>query len=646
MMAIMKKHLILILAIGFIQNVSNSRIATKKEIHIVLSSIIKDVTRQTNSKGVNVMIPFKMSSNFKDVASNFIKTIPTCQINLKCNIQRYRKFTIYYTDKVILDKAETPIVLHNGGHTPFVFIHEMNKLVSTLQLIAKIEYHYFHMTQSENVGKILLVLITKRNFASLRPIFNYMTLKRHIDVEIVQLRIALPNTKRKLSLKLLKSRKRNCVHCAVHRYNPFSKVYNKVKYTAKRSQVKVQWYRNKLKNFWRFPLDFTLEFDDSYFYSGRKHKNKLFFDCTSIGSPVMQAMQEKLNYSVKLIDYQYCDQIYRKTGVHAVDVSLPAWYIQVPHTGQAFIKLHELSIDYIYVPIICDETTEFSFWTVLLHGSLFLSVILIFTNIAVLFNFDTLTWNSSALTGMVLGIANARRPASALEACLFLFVLTTGFFVTSEIILGALNCVVPSSQERHFASYEDLKKSNLIVYVTKDPNYWDRNVRRNGLLLNSLVNYRVMKALDEVDLMIYTLKYKNSSISVRNGYLSTHRLGDTVYLSGKAVGRKTNIVEQIRLRRIALRMLSPFLDRFSDFHWRFYEAGFSNMREYSMYFNYQEDVELWYLKYYPDDYIGRSERVEESNQLQASFLIIILITGLVSAMIMLQYELISFVHYK
>lgn len=119
------------------------------------------------------------------------------------------------------------------GNCLFVFAQAVFDLKTCLQEVLHLTNVYQWLSQTESIPKVLLVLITRRNWQNrlFSSVFNAMTSSRMIDIDILEIKIAEARKRQKRFLSKASPK----VNYLTHQFNPFSKKYQKFRLLARKS---------------------------------------------------------------------------------------------------------------------------------------------------------------------------------------------------------------------------------------------------------------------------------------------------------------------------------------------------------------------------------------------------------------------------
>lgn len=619
--------------------VSKSTTVSSKQLDIE-RQLTGRVIQQTDAKGINFMLSHSIKET-SNLIREFIRRTPVCLINhSNFNSKRYQKLLITWNDKktkVHYNDCKTPKILHAGGYTPFVYVLEVVDIKSTLKQLTKMYHLYAMTTLSENFAKILLVLINNDHSIKLDKIYEWLITYRLIDTEIVEIKTSQRSNNSKVRFsKMLNKNRRISLNYTLHQFNPFTRIHRKVR--CNNSPINdLHLFQDKLNDFFGFPFNIQKISADCTDRVELRGGIRRYYYYQGTNAFVFRCMKQMLNYTYKIYANRQCHANLLLPPPIPQDLRPLFLEYNTPYTFNCLIKRNFLSSYCMLVPIIKDEAIEYNFWTIPIHLIIFFGVVLVFNKCSFFFHFDQLTWNAPVISGMLLGIGNARKVNSHIERTFFIFTLISGFFISEDIVNGIINYMTPLKFDRDLSSFRDLNNSGIKVYIVYNPYEDNIHMKRNYLILESNVKFAPLRShKNKNGLIVDMLKFKNTSVSVDNLKILLPDYPDKIYVANKLVVKKSEIVERYCMEGIVLLNLSPFIHRLSDFYWRFYEVGFDNFRAVKYIFKPNQVIEEDCITRFPDEFDNNDENIE--NDLQSWILMILMLFGHGSAILLLIHE--------
>lgn len=599
--------------------------SNEKNVKLIERRIARDVVRQISAKGVNVWIVLVKSQEIEGFISSFMKTIPMCYVDLciKFNPTKFMKKSYNYkvaSGKTKINDYGTPLITLATRSTPFILVTRLLNMERTINMFESFVWPCFARTSSsKSVPNVIIVLITHKNWRNFHKLYRYLTEARVINVDILEIKMS----------KVKKNLKNNkmVVNHTIHQYNPFSKKYQKQCYNKFQSNGNVKWLRQELNDFMGFKLNTTKE------QNTRVKKNSTLYG-DGPHSDLFRSFKREFNYTMNQVPKSLAKKLGANREKSIIDISCSERRYNYPVSSATEMKPLYLETAYMYTPVIRTRVIEFHFFTILCHVAVFILVVIIFQKFSSYFILDIILWNHFSIMGLILGIGTARKLVKLAEQFLLVNVIVVGIFFANDIIFGAMNYAVSVIEEKWFNTFSDLKESGITAFVLYDPNI-NRRVgvfQPNIALLASNVSYVIFKGVgqkfvDELEGAILNMMYyKNTSVSSMRSKSLDVLLDDSIYVGNECKARKSHIAEVTFLRTYYLMNYSPFLECFSDYYWRFKEAGFVDFQE----------VQEHKLNFYGKN-VYSSEETADDNQ-DTKVLILILIVGFGAAIVVLICE--------
>lgn len=311
-----------------------------------LANILDDVKSETNAKGVNLMISLS-NNELKSMLGVIISRTCTVYVN-HSNIKmiRYRRKKITYqteNSKINVEWNGT-VILHSTGQIPLVYLINFKSPIAALKELEKFHNTYILTSQAENLPKVLLVFYTNKRLRNYRRVYNFLTHKRIIDVTILEIAMSQKRKRKSYFLSRKRNTKKHVTKYTVHHFTPFTKVYRTSRYSRAS-----KFFPFKHKNYRGFLLKITSSYADLCNF------RKLSVDVGGPLSILMRSMKQCLNYTYKRIGYKRNLENTGKTkDGNNIDMIYPLVVMNLPYTESSHIKLNQVGISSMYVPIIKD----------------------------------------------------------------------------------------------------------------------------------------------------------------------------------------------------------------------------------------------------------------------------------------------------
>lgn len=436
------------------------------------------------------------------------------------------------------------------------------------EMIAERLYEtYNRITLVTSIPKVLLVSITNEKISNYTKMFEHLVRKRIIDVDILE--VASNQERQKNLLEM------NPQNCTVHLYNPFTEVYGQSIFSSS-----TKWFQQKLGNLNGFKVNVTTEDERRYLKerSSIDKKDTVQLCRQGTGSIIARYYKDAMNLTWQI-------QTMHK---EPFDIRLELIWKYRPYENLSYLKPASFDIYRIYTPLIYDEFYGSS--SLVEIGPCFTAVSIIIAALQLckkLGNFNESAWSPLSLWRILLGLTSkAYILKSLLEHVLLYLMLSVGIFCASELSNIITDDLVPIKVERIFNSFQDLKESNITLWLHHSPKkplieyIFENSEDFQNAIEISGIEFEAFdpEELDVEDKAIQNMSRNgNIAISILSSPYTLEIFDSTISREGKIIGRKSQMIENSGLWTNRLQPSSPYLDKFSHLYWRFIECGFDHL---------------------------------------------------------------------
>lgn len=440
--------------------------------------------------------------------------------------------------------------------------------------LANLVRYYFTLAFPTSIPKLLLICMDN----SRRSFYVNMILRLRkrgiVDVEILEFS-KIASRKKKIAANS---------HCfRVHSYNPFSKRY-RVEILGKKHQLfAVRKDMNLHGSRFYTPMTSSL-----YYLKSRNPLNKrkpLRIEIEGRNSVFGRYLQSKMNVTYVCTD-----------DLSSVDLRFPSCWMLYPYlSSSVFLKPIHLDCYRIYTPVIYDQqmNADARLLTLYFTGTMIIFVLLQLCKS--MGAFHPRTWSPISVMTMLLGQSNPYGPMVFVETILFSMISVSGIFFSIELSNSVTDVLFPVEFERQFTSFDDLKSSNLTIFLGRKPR--TRNLdpsydigKFNNVITSSNVSYKVYDWYRIYELRNYSVLYSlvNELVHSSNMAVTIVTNRQVVDIYGKSIcvdtqsprARRSDLIEDTLLLGYVVQPFSPFHERLSDLLWQFEEKGFDNFYIY------------------------------------------------------------------
>lgn len=443
-----------------------------------------------------------------------------------------------------------------------------------------------------------------------------------VDFEILEI------TSPRLSSNRKTKRPRENIHVfTVHQQNRFSKRYNR--HSLSKSTT---WFNEHFKNLHGYKMTANTHTENHVIYDPVK-KREVKYDVSGVRSKLAVYLQESMNFTWKCTRKEFDN-----------NVTFPEHIlgdVRANFLNPCFTEGH-----YLYTPVIIDTFSKTKMSELAICFAVISMTCILLRICARLGGFDGRTWSPLFTAKMLIGLETPYNPQLKMESLLFVTISVCGIFCANDIYEGITGLVVPVQFERKFSSLQDLKNSNVSLFLMGVPllSKHDQRykvpdeVRKLGMKY-VLVHDRYRREIGNMHLMLH---WSNISISV------TDKSRDKIYeskivVNGEVRSRRSDISEFFRVFSIEIIDYSIFQEAMSESYWRFFEHGFNN--DYSSYAYLNR--KLWRLELERNldgtPLVYNDDDQQESNFFTFSILLIMLTFGTLASFATLLIEL--FIHW-
>lgn len=542
-----------------------------------LSRLVSQLSRVKDVAKFNLYVERNVKSKAIDLLritlTRYLPVMSMSGENLK--LFRYQREIFDKTRKICRNSREQHGLMNFASRNSLlIYVHSNRNGNPNLKVAGQV---YHTLAFSRNLPRVLVVSVTSKRLSSYNSTLNLLlTQLRILDVGVLEIS----------SFKLKKKPLSEYHRFTVHRYDPFSRIYEKHKFLPK-----TKWFIN----------------DKSLNLHGQKLVTRFLnfsHDFRKLGNSIILRKQnpdvagENCNLMMHLKSTMNFTLVNKKFGAPAAtkanDITLPGTYIAA-YRDYCYVKPSVLTVFEIYVPVISDSDYQLDVNCLPIYFFTILAIILLLQACAVIGKLNARIWSPLMTVRMLLAHENPHSPVGARESMLFLLLSTAGMFFSNELYESMTKILNPVKLERPLSTFEDLRANNVTILLDSIPK--DRilfNGRCNetieNLILKAKVNYVVGKfTLRYSRGITYMLRFLNLSVSVASGSETASSYSATIKAFGRLRARRSNMAEHSWIKSILLQKFSPHYERISDLTWRFYECGFSNYLEYKRFLSVWSD---------------------------------------------------------
>lgn len=480
---------------------------------------------------------------------------------------------------------------------------------------------FYTLAMSTSIPKVLFVNVATRKFYRCKAVFNdLITL---VDLEILDL-ISNGEPRGKMKVK-------NCqkhINFIVHSCNNFAGKYKIRKLLSIKSNN--CWFQDKLKDL-RGCAIFTNQlrkFVKAVTFNGKRYQMNR--DTESWYSNLGIYLSDYMNFT--FVKSPMCE------------VAFPMVQLSRHNDDNMnYLKVCEFETYQLYTPVIMDVQVKEQLSNFLICSIALPLILLMLHWFSVMGGFDRRTWSTLAIFKMLLGLNNPRDPKLLLESFVFILLSICGLFSANDFYESVTSIIVPVQLERRFHTIEDLKLSNLTLYIqgsrcasSNDPIFKLNRIDETGVRFNVTSNKlkRELLAMGEGMLL-----RKNVAVSIAKCTASFQYYESNVRVGDRVTARMSDMTEDRQAISLVLAPYSPFREKLSEAYWRFRESGFTNFDQLTLsvkravyeYLNAQ-------MSLLEDEEFG-AEAIDDFTE---TILLVLIVVGLVMPLLLLIVEIITF----
>lgn len=445
-----------------------------------------------------------------------------------------------------------------------------------------------------NLPKVLLISLTDQVMANYKSTFNYLLEQGNIvDVDILEIyrngrnvkARKVPRNKSGKNVKGTKAprsgskdgkngkarrrvSKSSSSRYTVHMYNPFTRQYKKQKLTKN-----VRWFQEKVRNLHGYKV-FTSDTKPatrSYALGKRIASIRREFANSRFGKLLKTSMN--FTYGYKKVSREQ-DVIFKSVVCDASNKI-------------ATLKPCAFNTHFIYTPVIYDTFYQVDIGQFFVFFPLIFAINILLKLCSSVSEFSLHTWSWTYTFNMLLGRDNPSGITGkcVVESLLLCLLYVGGFFFSNEFSEAATGIVNPVRIERNFHSFQDLKDSNLTLYLMRK---YSCHGEESEFVIDEIIRANVKyNLITEVNATVFRalskMLHSKLAMSCQNGPETIPWLTDTFNLDGKTLAKKSYLNEYKVLLSYPVKSYSPFYERMSDLYWRFFEIGDHIYGEYKTY---------------------------------------------------------------
>lgn len=591
---------------------------------LLLKTLTHHLSTVKGFKTCNLYIDMDSAEIVDMLQSQLTKLFPTVTMRNDASLEM-SKFTRadFLRQTVIPMNREQPgIMNYASGCAILIFVIGWNETSSQ----RNVKDVYQKLAHRSSIPKVLILSITDERQHNYAQLFGQLTLWKILDVEILEASVSHDDG--------------NCSF-VLHSYNPFSKVSTSQNLTTANVQV-VPMFEPKLKNLYGHCLKtyknrqsvvtYNISINPNYWW------DKLYvWHIYGLKSYFALHVMTSMNVTFSLVNFTANDQVAFSAEA---DLGLDHEnFSTLEHARHTWLKPRDFLKANLFTPVILDSKINVQFkYSFLCYFGCFGLVLLLLHVCRVIGNFNRRTWSPNETVKMMFGLSSPYSPKLPIEFAIFYLISVSGIFTSNFLSDQLTGMLIPLEEERVFKTFDELKASNVTLFLEDDPEQMD-NITF-GEIENVIRKSGVLYKVESLDDLRFSLIFARM-LTMRNKSVSIHTYGNvishdrTIEIDGKARARRSDLLEFSYVCSYHVQDFSPYRERISDLYWRFGESGFGIYTNFlRMYFRFA------LAKFY-EEFVMQYESQEEReiNQLTSIALWCILIVGTLLSVIVLYAEI-------
>lgn len=345
----------------------------------------------------------------------------------------------------------------------------------------------------------------------------------------------------------------------VHRYNPFTRVYDRRTYASG-----VEWFPNKVQDLHGYPIKvgtLLLNRTDYYWYM----KNLKKYESPDVKT--LKTLARVMNFTIVLLSYERpvpaivegkCDIILPSLSIYADNFSRVIEYT-LPLNFESWCPVIPLKYEY----------NKFE-GKALVGIAINCCVVLVFWGISAVLKFNPDLWQPLKIFGLLITIAMPSKPRRTKERVIFFAIIIASSIYSANLFVDLTTVSMTEKTEVDYKTYKELDMSGLIPVVVPDV----YNVTFFGDDESFLRLKR--KAITGDTLGQFCMDYLKQHQNV-SCFLDTIGANMNIYLQARYGNVTAKICKHLCYVKLPvayfLRRRSPYKDRFVDIVTRLGQTG-------------------------------------------------------------------------
>ncbi|XP_043524093.1 uncharacterized protein LOC122536093 [Frieseomelitta varia] len=247
----------------------------------------------------------------------------------------------------------------------------------------------------------------------------------------------------------------SAVTTMIHRYNPFTRVYDQRPYASG-----VEWFPNKVQNLHGYPMRVGMLNRTDYIWFIR---NLLKYESPDVKT--MKTLARVMNFTIVKVPDKRPVQA---TADGKCDIIIPSLSIYADN----FSRLIEytLPLDFEnWCPVIpLKYKYNKSEGQALVGLAINCCIVLVFWGISVVLKFNSDLWQPLKIFGMLIAVAMPSKPRGTKERVIFFAILIASSIYSTNLFVDLTTVSMTEKTEMDYKTYEELDKSGLIPVVVPD----------------------------------------------------------------------------------------------------------------------------------------------------------------------------------
>ncbi|XP_034180315.2 uncharacterized protein LOC117604409 [Osmia lignaria lignaria] len=345
------------------------------------------------------------------------------------------------------------------------------------------------ITSNNNTPKVLLVTVLEEENCNFLSFLEQMWKNHILDVMILE----VPKFKEDQTVIM------------IHQYNPFSKIYDRQRYTSS-----VEWFPNKLKNLYGYPVKAYVRQKASTlipktYYQGSTQNITI----GGADAKTWDAITQTLNFTPNLLFYELpqtgLGEFRRKYDIDIMMISLPFFkdenYISndVGYTLPLFFETW-----CPVVPIVYQYETLIT--RAVISIAISFIVTLIVWRISIILKFDQKSWRPLEIFGLLIATSVSMKPKRLIEKTIFLGLILLSSIYSTNLYSDLTTSRLHGSSQIVYKDFKELDNSGLIPIIRTS--LYNSTFDNNDPYLTALKKKALVKNTIH-DCCDYLAKYKN-----------------------------------------------------------------------------------------------------------------------------------------